>query len=189
MSMFDHGLIEDAIEVLKAGGTIIYPTETLWGIGCDATNKSAVEKVSVAKRRDVAKGYIIMVDGLDMLSNYVASISKSIEGLLFSEIPTTVVFPSCCNLPDNVIGSDGTMAFRVARTSLCKELISCFGKPLVSTSANLSDEPAPMEMQNISSSLLSCVDHVIDLPKDHTMSKMPSRIFSIDSTGSIKVIR
>ena len=187
--MFDQRIIEDAIKVLKVGGMIIYPTETLWGIGCDATNEAAVGKLSVIKKRDVTKGYIIMVDGLDMLSDYVELVSGSVKEFLFSEMPTTIVFPTCCNLPDNVIRSDGTVAFRVAKTKLCKELIQGFGKPLVSTSANLSNEPPAIEKQNISSSLITSVDCVIDLPEGHEMSMVPSRIFSVNSNGSLKIIR
>ncbi|HIA35236.1 MAG TPA: Sua5/YciO/YrdC/YwlC family protein [Flavobacteriales bacterium] len=187
--MIGLSIIEQAVKVLKKGGTIIYPTETLWGIGCDATNEAAVDKVSIIKDRDLVKGYILMVDEIDMLTGYVDSFSKSIQELLSSEMPTTMVFPKCYGLPSNVIRSDGTVAFRVAKTKLCKELIRSFGKPIISTSANPSKEITAIEKSKIPASILDCADYVLNLPDGQEMSMVPSRILRIDSGGSPQRIR
>jgi len=187
--MLDSGLLKQAIQVLHEGGTIIYPTETLWGIGCDATNKTAVDKVSNIKKRAESKGYIMLVDGLEMLSAFVSPISKPVRELISSNIPTTIVFSRSSGLPRNVVRDDGTAAFRVAKTDLCKELIRSFGKPIVSTSANPSHGLPPVDMNQIAVSILDNVDYVINLPDGEQMSMVPSRILSIDTFGIPQIIR
>jgi len=187
--MIDYRFTGQAVKILKSGGTIIYPTETLWGIGCDATNTMAVKKVNNIKKRNESKGYIVMVDGFDMLSAYVGSLNYTVKEHLSSTIPTTVVFPKSSLLPSVVKGNDGSVAFRIAKTNICKELIRGLGKPIVSTSANLSNELPPLEKSKIAISILDSVDYVIDLANNTQLSMNPSRIISFDAQGLIKIIR
>jgi L-threonylcarbamoyladenylate synthase len=175
--------------LLDQGKTILYPTDTVWGIGCDATNELAVKKIYQIKQRAESKSLIILVSSLEMLQKYVQNIpKKAIEILDSSMRPTTIIYKNPIGLAKNVIASDTTIAIRIVQDAFCKDLINSFGKPIVSTSANLSEQPTPNSFSEISTTILESVDYIVNLRQDN-QSKLPSRILRITDSGEIEVIR
>jgi L-threonylcarbamoyladenylate synthase len=181
--------IAQAVIHLERGDTIIYPTETLWALGCDATNGAAVEELSQIKSRATAKGYVLLVDGLEMLSHYVRHITPTLRSIASSSTPTTIVFSEHQMLPANVLGPDGTAAIRITQSVFCKQLLKAFGKPLVSTSANYADQPPPNAVENLEKDLLSSVQYVINLEVPEPMTQQASRIVKLSPSGDIETIR
>lgn len=176
--------------VLRNGGTILYPTDTVWGIGCDATNVQAVEKVFAIKERDNTKSFILLVDSMEMLAFYVGTIPVlAREAICSASRPLTIIYPSARHLPQAVMHRDGTVAIRVTSDLFCKALITAVGAPLVSTSANLSGEPTPTTFDTIDPRIIAGVDYVVPLRQDDRTIVEPSRIISIDTTGAVVVIR
>lgn len=149
--MNDASNISALVDALETGHTILYPTATVWGLGCDATNAAAVEKVGALKQRSPEKSYILLADSLAMLQEYVAYIPPKANNLItYYERPLTIIYERPQNLPDSVLAADGSVAIRVTKHPFCKALIEAFGKPIVSTSANISGEPFPQHFDNIS---------------------------------------
>ncbi|WNW02311.1 L-threonylcarbamoyladenylate synthase [Tenacibaculum sp. HL-MS23] len=160
------------INTLKQGKTILYPTDTVWGLGCDATNEEAVKKIYQLKKREESKSLIILVDSIEMLRKYLDEIpEKAIEVLNSLEKPTTIIYKNPKNLAKNTIASDNTIAIRIPQDGFCLELIKEFGKPIVSTSANISGEPTPKSFSEISKAILQSVDYVVDLHGDKITEK------------------
>jgi len=181
--------LENSLRVLKSGGILIYPTDTVWGIGCDATDKRAVSKVFDIKRRKESKSLIILVDGFDMLKRYVNKVPKVISTFLKTvSKPTTVIYKNPIGLANNVIAKDNTVAIRIANDVFCRELIRQFDKPIVSTSANISSRPTPKSFKEIDTSLLDAVDYVVNLQQNEP-SNSPSTIIKVDELGQLLVIR
>jgi len=181
--------IKACIEILNNTGSIIYPTDTIWGIGCDATDSIAVEKVYRMKNRSESKSLIVLVDGFEMLKNYVGFVSETIEAFLkANKKPTTVVYDHPKGLAPNVVASDDTVAIRIAGSDFCKTLIKKFGKPIVSTSANLSDMPAPDSFSEINPLLLKEADYVVNLPAAETKNSA-SQIIKVNDLGEIEFLR
>jgi len=179
------------IEVLKNEGVVLYPTDTVWGIGCDATNEEAVTKVFDIKQRSESKSLIILVDSLKMLEQYVDDIPDSITKILKEhKKPTTVIYNTTKGngLVKNVIAKDNTVAIRIVQDKFCNELIERFGKPIVSTSANISGNATPKSFKEIDNSILDAVDYVVNLHRNRT-SDTPSAIVKINSAGMVEVIR
>ena len=177
------------IDTLNNAGSIIYPTDTIWGIGCDATDSIAVEKVYKIKNRSESKSLIILVHDLEMLKSYVSSVPDVIEAFLKSnKRPTTVVYDHPNGLASNVIASDDTVAIRIVGSDFCKTLIKNFGKPIVSTSANLSDMPAPNSFSEINPLLLKEADYVVNLPAAETKNSA-SQIIKVNDLGEIEFLR
>ena len=181
--------IAEAVFHLKRGDTIIYPTETLWALGCDATNEAAVDKLSELKGRTPAKGYVLIVEGLEMLAQYVGHITATLRSIASANTPTTVVFSEYQNLPPNVLGPNHSVAVRITQSAFCKQLLRGFGKPIVSTSANYSNQPAPKSVEYIDPSLLSAVQYVINLDQPEPMTQRASRIVKLSPGGHIETIR
>ncbi len=182
--------IIQAAKVLMAGGTILYPTDTIWGIGCDATNYKAVVKVYGIKGRLTEKSFIILLDQPEKLLNYVEKVPDIAWDLLKSiETPLTVVYPKAKNLAKNVIAPDGSIAIRIVRDDFCRRLISYFGKPIVSTSANISGDPPPLVFSNISKEIISKVDYVVEVNKNRLNELKPSTIIKINEDGEYIVLR
>lgn len=181
--------ISKAILNLQKGNTILYPTDTVWGIGCDATNFDAVATIYSIKQREESKSLIILVDSLEMLSGYVDSIpSKAIDILSSSVKPTTIIYNNPTHLSKNSIASDNTIAIRIVKDNFCKQLIQEFGKPIVSTSANISGEPTPKTFSEITNTILDNVDYIVNLHKDKITTN-PSTILKILKNGTIELIR
>ncbi|OIQ38603.1 MAG: threonylcarbamoyl-AMP synthase [Bacteroidetes bacterium MedPE-SWsnd-G1] len=177
-----------AVLFLNKGNTLLYPTDTVWGIGCDATNKVVVEKVFEIKKRPSSKSLILLVDSIEMLQDYV-EISNEIHGFLANSTrPTTVIYSNPKGIAKNCIADDNTVAIRIVKDEFCQELIRRFGKPLVSTSANISGEPTPQSFQEIDKAILESVDYVVNLP-NHSGSQLPSKIVKVLPSGEIEVLR
>ena len=175
-------------KLLNNAGVILYPTDTVWGIGCDATNKVAVSKIFTIKKREESKSLVILVDGLDMLKKYIENIPDEVTEILsISDRPTTVVYSNPVGLAENVLAADNTVAIRIVKHAFCQNLIAHFGKPLVSSSANISGQPTPSSFQEIDKSILKAVDYIVDLPEESFNNK-PSRIIRFVN-NKLEVIR
>lgn len=182
--------IKKAVEVMKNGGVILYPTDTVWGIGCDATNADAVAKVYAIKHRDDSKALICLVDSANRLQRYVRNVPDVAWDLLeLAEKPTTVILDNAVNLAPNLIADDGSIAMRITREQFSKELCYRFQKPVVSTSANISGEPAAQNYRDISEELLNAVDYVCWARRQEHKPHKPSSIIKLSENGEVKIIR
>lgn len=185
--------IEDvarAVDTLRRGGIIIYPTETVWGIGCDATNTEAVSRIYAMKRRDDHKALITLVDDIPMLERTVDGIPEVAYDLIeFSEKPLTLVYDKAIGVSDRLIGKDGTLAVRVTRHDFCRRLVRGLCRPLVSTSANISGNPAPPMFSDIDPELLAAADYVCTSRRNVRANGVPSTVMRITESGEFTVIR
>lgn len=182
--------ISEIARLLEGGGVICYPTDTVWGIGCDATNEAAIARVSALKGRAPAKGYILLVSDIDMLKRYVPKIHPRLETLLsFHQRPLTVIYERNTGLLPAVKAPDGSVAIRVAQDEFCRELIEALGKPIVSTSANKSGDPFPPTFGAISSEILGAVDYVVKYRQDDKEPHEPSSIAKLDRHQELEFLR
>ena len=180
--------MKNILKLLEAGKLLLSPTDTIWGILCDATNTFAVDKVYQLKKRSNSKAMICMVSDLDMLKHYVPEIPKNIKKYIFSDRPTTVIYSNPVAIASNAITEENTVAIRIVNHHFCTPLISAFGKPLISTSANLSGEAQPKKYTDISKEIMSGVDHIIK--KDIEIVKnQASSIIRIEKSGKTTLIR
>lgn len=181
--------INNALKVLKQGGTILYPTDTVWGIGCDATNYEAVEKIYNLKLRKESKSMICIVSNFKMLNQYIEDVPEVAYDIIKYAIkPTTIIYDRPLHVAENLIASDNTLAIRVIREGFCNSLLRKFKKPIVSTSANISDQPTPKSFKEISEEILKGVDYVVNL-HDKKKAGKPSSIIKLSNDGIVKVIR
>ncbi len=183
-------IIQETVKYLKEGKTILYPTDTIWGVGCDATNSRAVQKVYNLKQRDETKSLIILLDHIDKLSLYLKEVPQVAYDLINNiENPLTIIYQNAKGLAKNVIAKDKSIAIRIVKNDFCRELIKTFGKPIVSTSANLSDEPTPLFFNQISAEIKNSVDYVVDIDQ-HLINKVkPSTIIKLKVDGEFEIIR
>lgn len=182
--------IRNAVEVMKKGGVILYPTDTVWGIGCDATNQEAVDRVYKIKKRDDSKAMICLVDSDVRLQRYIREAPEVAWNVLeLATKPTTVIFDKAVNLAPNLIADDGSIAMRITREPFSKELCYRFQKPIVSTSANISGEPAAENYRDISEELLNAVDYVCFSRRQEHKPHTPSSIIRIRHDGQVEIIR
>ena len=182
--------IKKAVEVMKNGGVILYPTDTVWGIGCDATNAEAVAKVYKIKQRDDSKALICLVDSDARLQRYVRNAPEVAWNVMeLATKPTTVIFDEAVNLAPNLIAEDGSIAMRITNEEFSKELCHRFQKPIVSTSANISGQPAAQNYCDISEELLNAVDYVCFSRRQEHKPHTPSSIIKIKNNGEIDIIR
>lgn len=182
--------IKKAIETMRNGGVILYPTDTVWGIGCDATNAEAVAKVYRIKKRDDSKALICLVDSDSRVQRYVRNVPNVAWDLMdLSEKPTTVILDDAVNLASNLIADDGSIAMRITREPFSKELCFRFQKPIVSTSANISGEPAAQNYCDISPELLDAVDYVCWTRRQEHKPHTPSSIIKLTKDGVVTIIR
>jgi L-threonylcarbamoyladenylate synthase len=188
--MFENEKFEEILNVLRNGNTILLPTDTVWGIGCDATNAEAVEKVNHIKERPSGKGYVLLVDSIEMLKNHVMHVHPRIETLLgYHERPLTIIYDEGVGLASNVLGKDGSVAIRVVKDAFCRELIMQFGKPIVATSANVNKAPMPTHYGEISSDILEKVDFVVKVKQDSKERGEPSIIARLNEFEELDFIR
>ena len=182
--------IQAAEEEIILGNVILYPTDTIWGIGCDAENAEAVRKVYKIKEREESKSMILLMADLDMLKHYVVKVPEKLENLLKKqEKPTTFVLSGATNLPKEVIAEDGTIAVRIVKEEFCHRLVRQVGRPIVSTSANISGEPSPASFKEVSEKIKERVDHVVRWRQDEEAASGPSRIVKIEPDGQQSIIR
>jgi L-threonylcarbamoyladenylate synthase len=181
--------INKALKVLKNKEILLYPTDTVWGIGCDATSEEAVAKVFKIKQRTESKSLIILVDSIEMLKMHIPIIPNAVTLLLAKTTnPTTIIYSNPVGLAKNVVSTVNTVAIRIVQSDFCKELIQKFGKPIVSTSANISGRPTPMSFSDISRPILDCVDYIVNLQREE-INKKSSTILKLDAQGTITVLR
>lgn len=189
--MNHNRVLDRALTVLNVGGVLLYPTDTIWGIGCDATNADAVEKIYALKQRDHSKSMLMLCSDLAMVERYVGMVGERARELLMSEDrPTTVILPVVCSLlACNLMASDGTVGVRIPRMDFCQQLLRGFGKPVVSTSANFSGRPSPSSHGEIDRELFGRVDYAVPGEYEEATSCCGSRIVKVGSDGGIIVIR
>tara|TARA_R110002124_G_scaffold210897_1_gene377318 strand:+ start:682 stop:1242 length:561 start_codon:yes stop_codon:yes gene_type:complete len=178
-----------AYEVIKEGGIILYPTDTVWGIGCDATNAEAVAKIYKLKQRAETQSMIVLMNGEKMMYNVFKEIPEVAWQIMdLSENPTTLVLDGPRNVAPNLIAPDKTLGIRIVKEPFCFKLLERMKKPLVSTSANISGQPTPKSFKEISPEIIKGVDYVVNLHKDKIAGK-PSTIIKLTSDSQVKVIR
>lgn len=182
--------IDNSINVLNKGGIILYPTDTVWGIGCDAMNQNAADRIYKLKRRIESKSMIILVNDEDMLKDCVNEVPPVAWDLIRSfRQPTTIIYPGAKNVAKNLIAPDGSIAIRIVKDDFCRQLITLFGKPIVSTSANFAGEPTPLLFCKISEEIIKAVDYVVKIGHDKINQLKPSTIIKLNSNGEYEVIR
>src|SRR5450759_4459346 len=182
--------IKEALDSLREGGIIIYPTDTIWGIGCDATNAVAVEKIFKIKSRNENKSLLVLVDGENMLDRYVKDIPEiAFELADVSDTPLTIIYPGGKNLAPGVCSEDGSVAIRICHDEFCHELISRFRKPIISTSANLSGKSSPGNFSEVEKTLIDKVDFVVKHRQGDRSKSLASPVIKVNSDGTFKIIR
>jgi L-threonylcarbamoyladenylate synthase len=181
--------INKALQALREGGLLLYPTDTVWGIGCDATNPDAVKKVFQLKGRDDRKALICLVADDRMLGKYVKEIPKvAFDIFEVSEDPITIIYDDARNLAENLIAEDKSIAIRIPNDDFCFQLLRRFGKPIVSTSANINGQSTPKTFQEIDPLILKGVDYVVNLHREKICTK-PSSIIKLSANGKVKIVR
>lgn len=173
-----------ALKVLKQGGIILYPTDTIWGIGCDASNQDAIQKIYKIKQREESKALISLVSDTNMLFQYTNHIPK----FNISDQPTTIIYPHVKGLSKNLLPKDGSAAIRIPKDEFCIELIQKFNGAIVSTSANISGEESPKQFSDISTYIKNNADYIVNLRQDERMEN-PSAILKIETDGKITKLR
>ena len=182
--------IKNAVEVMRKGGVILYPTDTVWGIGCDATNEEAVAKVYKIKQRDDSKALICLVDSDARLQRYVRNVPNVAWDIFdLATKPTTIILDGAVNLAPNLVAEDGSIAMRITQEEFSKELCYRFQKAIVSTSANISGQPAAQNFQDIAPELLEAVDYVCYSRRQEKKPHTPSSIIKLTENGEVTVIR
>ncbi len=182
--------IDHCLQTLKNGGLILYPTDTIWGIGCDATNANAVKKIFSLKQRPEKKSFIILLADKRDILQYVSQPDPHIFDYLETvQKPTTIIYEGAIGIADDLIADDGTAAIRIVNEPFCRHLINRFKKPIVSTSANISGEPSPRFFSEISTDIINQVDYVVRYRQDDATIHQPSSIIKWEKNGSVTVIR
>lgn len=182
--------IKKACEVLQKGGVILYPTDTVWGIGCDATNEEAVKRVYEIKRRADSKAMLVLVDSDVKVDFYVKDVPEVAWDLIqYATKPLTVIYDDARNLAPNLIGEDGSVGIRVTSEEFSKQLCFRFRKAIVSTSANISGEPSPASFSEIQDEIKQAVDYIVEYRQDEPAGAKPSSILKLGRGGLIKIIR
>ena len=184
--------IEKSLEALNRGGVILYPTDTVWGIGCDAANKDAIERIYAIKRRSEARAMLTLVNGFDMLGEYVEQ-SEVFATVPLIDVhprrPVSVIYPKAKNMASNLIADDGSVGIRIVYEPFCRQLIKFFGRAIVSTSANISGEPTPATFNEISEEIKASVDYIVEWRQNDRQPATPSSIIKLNEDGSVTVIR
>lgn len=181
--------MDKALEKLKQGGVILYPTDTIWGIGCDATNEEACQRIMDIKKRPEHKSFVLLVDGFAMLERYIPEFHPVCYDLVdIATNPLTIIYPNAQDLAPSVIAQDGSVAIRITNDPICIKLIRSIRKPLVSTSANLSGEPNPINFESIAKEIKEGVDAIVEERLNENRTKA-SQIIKIGLGGEVQVIR
>lgn len=181
--------MENIIQILKSGGTILYPTDTIWGIGCDATNIDAINKIFDIKKRDKNKSMIILVETEKRLQDLVDVPEMAWEIMDISEKPVTLVYQNPKGLPKEILADDGSIGIRLVKNDFCKKLITKLNKPLVSTSANFSGDKSPLKFADISPDIIDLVDYAVEENREVVSKYSGSSVIKIWSDNRIKVLR
>lgn len=182
--------IKKALEVLRSGGVILYPTDTIWGLGCDAENPEAVKRIYHIKKREDRKSMLVLIDVPMRLEMYVEEVPEIAWDLIEqADQPLTVIYQKAKNLAKNLVAEDGSIGIRLVKEPFCNQLISRFRKPIVSTSANISGEKSPAHFNEISQEIIDAVDYVVNYRQDDVSASKPSSIIKLSDGGLFKIIR
>lgn len=182
--------IKKACQVMREGGVILYPTDTIWGIGCDATNEEAVRRVYEIKRRADSKAMLVLVDSAVKVDFYVQDVPEVAWDLIeLADKPLTIIYSGARNLAPNLLAEDGSVGIRVTGEEFSKRLCQQFRKAIVSTSANVSGQPSPQNFSEICEEIKAAVDYIVDYRREETTQAKPSSIIKLDKGGVIKIIR
>lgn len=182
--------INNAVEILKNGGVILYPTDTIWGLGCDAANTDAVKRIYDIKKRNDSKSMLVLIDNINKIANYITQVPEiALDIIELADKPTTIILPGAKNLAENLIAQDGSIGIRVVNDQFCLKIIEKLKKPLVSTSANISGHKNPACFAEISPEIINNVDYVVKYRQDDKSQNKPSSIISVGLGGEIKIIR
>jgi L-threonylcarbamoyladenylate synthase len=182
--------IKKTVKILQQGGVILYPTDTIWGLGCDATNEKAVTRVYEIKKRTDTKAMLILVDDTSKILNYVEEVPEMAWQLVeLTTKPLTIIYPKAKNLPYNLVAEDESIGIRVTDEEFSKKLCAQFGKPIVSTSANISGKATPLNFSEISDEIKSAVDYIVKYRQKETFKPKPSSIIKIEKGNVIQIIR
>ena len=182
--------IKDSMITLRKGGIILYPTDTIWGLGCDATNPAAVDKIFSIKSGGRSKSLLILVDGEQMLERYVKDVPEiAFELASVSNTPLTIIYPHGRNLAAGICSEDGSVGIRICRDDFCRELISRLRKPIVSTSANFTGKPSPGNYGEIDKSVINAVDYIVKHRQNDRRKYSSSPVIKLEHDGTIKIIR
>lgn len=185
-----HNDIVNALEVLHKGGIILYPTDTVWGIGCDATNEEAVKKIYELKKRADSKSMLILLDKEAKLNTYIKEIPEMAWDLIeLSEKPITIIYDGAQNIAKNLISTDGSIGIRITNETFSHKLIERLKRPIVSTSANITGEPTPQNFSEIHENIKKSVDYIVQYRQNETIKPSPSSIIKLGLNGEIKIIR
>ena len=188
--MFEKEDLKNALQVLRNGGVILYPTDTVWGLGCDATNAEAVKRIFEIKRREDTKSMLVLMENPNMLHAYIKEVPEIAWELIeVTDKPLTIIYPGAKNLAPNLIAEDGTIGIRITSETFTEHLIQQFRRPIVSTSANLSGKPSPQNFDQIGEEILTAVDYVVQYRQDDTTKSKPSSIIQLGLGGQIQIIR
>lgn len=182
--------INNAISAMIRGGIILYPTDTVWGIGCDATNTEAVKKIYALKQREETKSMLVLVEHPDRILRHIKEVPEIVWQLIeVNDKPMTIIYPGAINLAPNLINSDGTIGIRITTDEFCKKLIAKLNRPIVSTSANISGTQSPAIFDEISEEIKQGVDYIVNWRQDDITKGHPSSILKIGLKGEIEIIR
>mgnify|MGYP000459963957 FL=1 len=185
-----HDDIKKALEVLKRGGIILYPTDTIWGIGCDATNLEAVKRIYNIKKREDSKSMLVLMENPALLDRYIDEVPEVAWDLVeITTTPLTVIYPGAKNLARNLIAEDGSIGIRFTKEEFTTKLLQRFRRPLVSTSANISGEKSPAFFDEISEEIKDAVDYIVAYRQDDLIPSQPSSIIKLGPGGQIDIIR
>ena len=183
-------MYHEALQHLRNGNIILYPSDTIWGLGCDARNEKAIEKVFSLKQRPDNKAFIVIISKIEQLSEYILEVPELAWNLVeFAEKPLTVIYPKGKNLPANLMGEDGSIAIRLVKDEFCKGLVHRFERAIVSTSANILGQPSPSKFEDISSEIVDGVEYILKNPKGENKNPQPSQIVKLGLGGEFEFIR
>ncbi len=182
--------ISKSVELLKKGKLLLYPTDTIWGIGCDATNSKAIQKIYKLKGKSENKGLIVLLDSTEKLESYLKKVPPLAYDLIKnSQRPLTIVYSGPKNLAKKIIAKDGTIAIRIVNDDYCTQVIRRFGKPIVSTSANFANQPSALTFKQIDDGIIKGVDHVVSVFQDRVSSIKASTIIKLEDDGTFLILR
>lgn len=182
--------IAKAIEVLRSGGIILYPTDTIWGIGCDATNPIAVKRIYEIKQRQDTKSMLVLMENPNLLNSYISEVPEIAWELIeVADTPLTIIYPGAKNLAANLLAEDGSVGIRITNEAFTQQLIQRFRKPVVSSSANISGQKSPQNFAEISDEIKKSVDYIVGFRQDDLSRSFPSGIVKVGLGGQIEIIR
>jgi len=190
MIRYEQEDIKNALDVLFNGGIILYPTDTIWGIGCDANNTEAIKRIYELKKRADSKSMLVLINDVNRIPSYLEEMPDIAWDLIeVSEKPLTIIYPGAKNLAANLIADDKTIGIRVTNDSFCKDLIKRFKRPIVSTSANISGQPSASNFSEITDEIKNQVDYIVKHRQNETKKVQASGIIQLGASGQVKVIR